>query len=152
MLLGVGLGYFPRLARPLIATIMAFGSGVLMAALSFDLLEEAYDSGGTVSTSMEFFGGALLYTIPNYYLAQWGAQAPKNAGDEPGFHIPRSFWAADLPAAQPCWALANGPKNPCLRKYCRRSRFVRHCTDYWIVPEDSVNKSNCIPSPARTNG
>jgi len=82
LLLGAGLGYFPRLPQRWIATIMAFGSGVLMAALSFDLLEEAYDDGGGLSTSMGFLGGALLYTIPNYYLAQWGAEARKKSDDQ----------------------------------------------------------------------
>ena len=82
LLIGAGLGYFPRLPQHWIATIMAFGSGVLMAALSFDLLEEAYDSGGSLSTSMGFFGGALMYTIPNWYLAQQGAQTRKQSGDQ----------------------------------------------------------------------
>jgi ZIP family zinc transporter len=81
LVLGAVLGYFPRLPRPWIAVIMAFGSGILMAALSFDLLEEAYASGGASASSLGFLAGALFYTIPNWYLAQRGAQSRKQAGD-----------------------------------------------------------------------
>ena len=42
LLLGAAAGYFVKISRRVIATIMAFGNDVLIAALSFDLMDGAY--------------------------------------------------------------------------------------------------------------
>ena len=42
LLLGSLVALFVSLPKPIIATIMAFGSGVLIAALTFSLIEEAF--------------------------------------------------------------------------------------------------------------
>ncbi len=39
LLIGAALGYFARIPPRLIAAIMAFGTGVLISALSFDLMD-----------------------------------------------------------------------------------------------------------------
>ena len=41
LLLGAAAGYFARVPQRLIAAVMAFGGGVLISALSFDLMDEA---------------------------------------------------------------------------------------------------------------
>jgi hypothetical protein len=46
LLLGAAEGYFLRMSQRMVSTIMAFGSGVLISALSFDLMDEAYQRGG----------------------------------------------------------------------------------------------------------
>jgi len=51
LLVGAAIGYFARVPTRLIAAIMAFGSGVLISALSFDLMDEAYKRGGFDSKS-----------------------------------------------------------------------------------------------------
>ncbi|HEX6397246.1 MAG TPA: hypothetical protein VFZ95_07475, partial [Steroidobacteraceae bacterium] len=45
LVLGAIIGYFVRVPPRLIAAIMAFGSGVLISALSFELMDEAYQRG-----------------------------------------------------------------------------------------------------------
>lgn len=51
------------------ATILAFGSGVLVAALSFSLIEEAFSlSQSFISVSVGFFFGGLSYTLANFIL------------------------------------------------------------------------------------
>jgi ZIP family zinc transporter len=65
----------------LIAAIMAFGSGVLISALSFDLMDEAYRTGGFDSTAIGFVGGALVYTVANIVLANRGARHRKRSND-----------------------------------------------------------------------
>jgi zinc transporter ZupT len=57
LLLGAAIGYFARVPQRLIAGIMAFGGGVLISALSFDLMDEAYQRGGFDSTAIGFLGG-----------------------------------------------------------------------------------------------
>jgi ZIP family zinc transporter len=61
---------------------MAFGSGVLISALSFDLMDEAYKRGGFDSTAIGFVGGAAIYTAANWYLDQRGAKHRKRSGEQ----------------------------------------------------------------------
>src|ERR687886_2242334 len=82
LLLGAGLGYFVRIPQRAIAAIMAFGAGVLISALAFDLMDEAYKRGGFDSTAAGFIGGAAVYTAANWYLAQRGAKHRKRSGGQ----------------------------------------------------------------------
>jgi ZIP family zinc transporter len=61
---------------------MAFGGGVLMSALSFDLMDEAYRRGGFGSTAIGFIVGAVIYSAANYILAKRGAKHRKRSGDQ----------------------------------------------------------------------
>ena len=72
LLLGAGVGFFARVPQRLIAAVMAFGGGVLISALSFDLMDEAFKRGGFDSTAIGFLSGAALYTAANWYLARQG--------------------------------------------------------------------------------
>jgi ZIP family zinc transporter len=80
LVLGAGVGFFARLPRRLIASIMAFGAGVLISALSFDLMNEAYERGGFLATSVGFVAGAAVYTLANALLARHGAKQRKRSG------------------------------------------------------------------------
>lgn len=80
LLVGAIPGYFLRIPQRLIATIMAFGAGVLISALAFELMDEAYRRGGFDSTAIGFVGGALVYTIANWVLASRGAKHRKRSG------------------------------------------------------------------------
>jgi ZIP family zinc transporter len=82
LLLGAAAGYFARVPQRLIAAIMAFGGGVLISALSFDLMDEAYKRGGFDSTAAGFLGGAAVYTAANWLLARYGAKHRKRSGDQ----------------------------------------------------------------------
>jgi ZIP family zinc transporter len=82
LLVGAAVGYFTRVPQRLIAAIMAFGGGVLISALSFDLMDEAYKRGGFDSTAAGFLGGAAVYTAANWYLARRGAKHRKRSGDQ----------------------------------------------------------------------
>ncbi len=44
---------------------MAFGSGVLISALAFDLMDDAYHRGGLDSTAIGFVSGAVLFSLGN---------------------------------------------------------------------------------------
>jgi len=82
LLLGAGLGYFIRIPQRVIAGIMAFGAGVLISALAFELMDEAYKRGGFDSTAIGFVGGAAVYTAANWYLAHQGAKHRKRSGKQ----------------------------------------------------------------------
>ena len=68
-LLGAVIGYVVKLPQKVIAGIMAFGSGVLISALSFELMEEAFLQAGFLPTAVGFFAGALTYSGINGLLS-----------------------------------------------------------------------------------
>jgi zinc transporter, ZIP family len=82
LVMGAAIGYFTRIPHRVIASIMAFGSGVLISALSFDLVEEAYKQGGFVASAFGFFSGAAIFTAANWYLSYRGAASRKSSGQE----------------------------------------------------------------------
>ena len=82
LLVGAATGYFTSIPQRLIAAIMAFGSGVLISALSFDLMDEAYKRGGFSSTAVGFIAGAAIYTGANWYLSQLGAKHRKRSDEK----------------------------------------------------------------------
>ncbi len=82
LLLGAAVGYFVQVPQRLIAFVMAFGAGVLISTLAFELMEEAYQRGGFDATAIGFLTGAAVYTGVNWYLAHRGAQHRKRSGDK----------------------------------------------------------------------
>ena len=83
LLIGAAIAYSIRLPQRLIAAIMAVGSGVLISAVAFDLMDEAYARGGFDSTGLGFFGGALIYTLANIAVSRAGAKHRKRSGSNP---------------------------------------------------------------------
>lgn len=82
LVLGALLAWFVRIPPRIIAAVMAFGSGVLISALSFELMDEAVKRGGFAATSVGFLGGAAVYTAANIALSRWGAKHRKRSGDQ----------------------------------------------------------------------
>ena len=81
LILGAGAGYFFNLPKRLTAAIMAFGSGVLISALAFDLMDDAFHRGGFDATAIGFIGGAAVYTAANWVLSRRGARDRKRSGN-----------------------------------------------------------------------
>ena len=80
LLLGALAGYRFAIPQRLTAAIMAFGSGVLISALSFELMDEAYDTDGLASCAVGFLSGAAVFTLANWLLARQGARHRKRSG------------------------------------------------------------------------
>jgi len=80
LVVGAALSFFIRIPRALIASVMAFGAGVLISALSFDLMDEAYRRGGFTAPAIGFLAGAAVYTLANAWLARRGAKHRKRSG------------------------------------------------------------------------
>lgn len=84
LVLGALIAWFVKVPQRLIAAVMAFGAGVLISALAFELMEEAYRKGGFDSTAIGFVGGAAIYTLANWWLARQGAKHRKRSqGQQP---------------------------------------------------------------------
>jgi ZIP family zinc transporter len=82
LLLGAAVAWFVRVPQAVIASVMAFGSGVLISAVAFDLVAEAADTGGLGPTAIGFLGGALAYLGANAALARRGARHRKRSGGQ----------------------------------------------------------------------
>src|SRR3712207_4678192 len=80
LVLGAVIAWFTRLPPRLVAAIMALGSGVLISAVAFELMDEAYRQGGFDSTALGFLAGAAIYTGVNIYLNHRGAKHRKRSG------------------------------------------------------------------------
>lgn len=80
LILGAAIGYFTSLPQRVVAGVMAFGSGVLISALSLELMVEAFERGGFDSTAIGFVAGAAVYTVANVALARRGGKHRKRSG------------------------------------------------------------------------
>jgi ZIP family zinc transporter len=83
LVVGAFVAWFVRVPRDVVAVVMAFGAGVLMAAAAFELMDEAEQTGGLLATAAGFCGGALTYVVANVVLARHGARHRKRAGGQP---------------------------------------------------------------------
>lgn len=83
LLIGAGVGYFAPVSQRVIAGIMAFGGGVLISALAFDLMDAAYQRGGFDSTAAGLLAGAAVYTAANWFLSHHGARHRKRSAGQP---------------------------------------------------------------------
>jgi zinc transporter, ZIP family len=82
LVVGAAIGWFARVPPRLIAAVMAFGSGVLISALSFELMDDAYRRGGFAASSAGFLTGAAAYTLASWALARYGAKHRKRSGSQ----------------------------------------------------------------------
>jgi ZIP family zinc transporter len=83
LVIGALIAWFVRVPQGVIAAVMAFGSGVLISAVAFDLMAEAADTGGLAATAIGFVAGALAYLGANVALARRGARHRKRSGGQP---------------------------------------------------------------------
>ena len=77
LLIGALIGLFFKLSKKAIAVIMAFGAGVLICALSFGLMEDAYQRGGFDSVTLGFLVGAILFVVGDYLVDRKGGHFRK---------------------------------------------------------------------------
>src|SRR3954454_20428006 len=82
LVVGAAIAWLVAVPRVVVASIMAFGAGVLISALAFDLVDEAESKGGLTPTVLGFLGGALVYVAANVVLARHGARHRKRSGDQ----------------------------------------------------------------------
>lgn len=82
LLIGAAVGYLARIPQKAVASVMAFGAGVLLSAVSFELITEAYEHGGLLPTAVGAVAGSVLYTVCNVLLARRGARHRKRSGGQ----------------------------------------------------------------------
>ncbi|WP_412751596.1 ZIP family metal transporter [Krasilnikovia sp. M28-CT-15] len=82
LLVGAAVGYLAPVPRKIVASVMAFGAGVLLSAVAFDLIAEARERAGLLPTAVGAAIGAVTYTGCNLFLARRGARHRKRSGTQ----------------------------------------------------------------------
>jgi hypothetical protein len=109
-LVGAAIGYLARVPQRLIAAVMAFGGGVLISALSFELMDEAYRRAGSAATGFGFLTGAASIAPPTCI---WPAGAPSTEGAPTASspQRPSGAAAASPSPSAPCWMASPNPSS-----------------------------------------
>jgi ZIP family zinc transporter len=68
LLVGALVGVRWRPPRHLVATALAYATGALIASVSFELFEPAYEGGGALRSAVWFAAGALVFVVADYAL------------------------------------------------------------------------------------
>ena len=69
LLIGAFLGYYLNLSQKILGSVMAFGSGVLILAISFELMDKAYTEGGFIAVSGGFIFGSVIYSLGDGFIS-----------------------------------------------------------------------------------
>ena len=82
LLIGAVAGYLLPISKHAIALVMAFGAGVLISAVAFELTQEAYGLGGGDAVALGLGAGALVFFAGDWYIDRQGGAMRKRAGPE----------------------------------------------------------------------
>jgi len=82
LLLGAVAGLWLPVSQRVIGLIMAFGSGVLISALAFELTDEAFRRGGPDAVALGLAGGALAFFAGDWVVDRRGGEHRKRSGGE----------------------------------------------------------------------
>jgi ZIP family zinc transporter len=83
LIAGVIIGIYFQLKQKTIAAIMALGSGVLICALTFGLMEDAFGHGGFDAVIIGFLVGGLLYLVGDWAIHYFGGRKHKRHQHNP---------------------------------------------------------------------
>jgi ZIP family zinc transporter len=77
LIAGALIGTYFKLKQKMIARFMAFGSGVLICALTFGLMEEAFKHGGFDAVVIGFLCGGITFILGDYLIHLKGGRHHK---------------------------------------------------------------------------
>jgi ZIP family zinc transporter len=84
LVLGAAVVAVRRLRPRTLGLVMAFGAGVLLSAVSFELVEEAVETaGGEGGTALGFFTGAVVFTLADAAISSFGYRNRKDIDAAP---------------------------------------------------------------------
>ncbi|MCA1845054.1 MAG: ZIP family zinc transporter [Actinobacteria bacterium] len=82
LLLGAVAGLVLPASQRVIGLVMAFGAGVLISALAFELTEEAFRRGGVDAVAIGLAAGALAFFAGDWIIDHRGGNHRKRSGGE----------------------------------------------------------------------
>ena len=84
LFVGALIAWFVNVPSRVVASVMAFGAGVLISALAFDLVGEAMAESGLLPTVSGFAVGAIVYVGVNILLDARDARNRRGSAEGPG--------------------------------------------------------------------
>ncbi len=84
--IGALTGIFFTLHKRWVAVIMAFATGILLGAASFEMLGRSVNDGGMLPTSAGFLAGAVVFTFFDMLISKKGGHERKRSRENPEGH------------------------------------------------------------------
>ena len=78
LLVGALLGLYLKVGLRVIGLVMAFGAGVLISAVAFELTEEAYRSAGSIAAALGLAAGSLTFFTGDWLIDRRGGHRRKS--------------------------------------------------------------------------
>jgi len=82
LLVGAGLGLTLPVPARVLGAVMAFGSGVLLSAVAFDLVEDGFETGGAAPVIGGLVAGALAFSLGDLVIDHGGGRHRKRSGGQ----------------------------------------------------------------------
>jgi ZIP family zinc transporter len=82
LILGAAAAYLIELPERITAGIMAFGCGVLISAVAYDLLEDGFQEGGIWPIIAGAIIGTVAYTLADWLISRSGGHDRKRSGGQ----------------------------------------------------------------------
>jgi ZIP family zinc transporter len=79
LLIGALIGLYAGASQRVISIVMAIGAGVLISSVAFELMDEAYKTGGFDAASVGLLLGALLYFAADWAVSRRGGKHRKRS-------------------------------------------------------------------------
>jgi len=84
LVLGAALAYLARLPTRVTAGVMAFGCGVLVSAVAYDLLLDSFELASLWPIVVGAMAGSVAYTAANWLLARDARHRKRSGGQQRG--------------------------------------------------------------------
>jgi ZIP family zinc transporter len=78
LLVGALMGLYLKVGLRAIGLVMAFGAGVLISAVAFELTEEAYRSAGSIAAALGLAAGSLTFFTGDWLIDRRGGHRRKS--------------------------------------------------------------------------
>ena len=82
LLLGAGIGLVWRVPGRVIGAVMAFGAGVLISAVAFELVEEGFRNASATPVVLGLLGGSLVFFVGDWVIDHRGGEHRKRSGGQ----------------------------------------------------------------------
>ncbi|WP_246942992.1 ZIP family metal transporter [Bacillus pinisoli] len=101
LLIGAILGIFKEIPNKISAFIMAFGTGVLTGAATFELLTDSAREGGILYTSIGFLLGSVAFITAELIIMRKGGHERKRSKTSPAGHSGLAIFVGTMMDAIP---------------------------------------------------
>ncbi len=107
LLVGALMGLYLKVGLRAIGLVMAFGAGVLISAVAFELTEEAYRSAGSIAAAVGLAAGSLTFFTGDWLIDRQGGHRRKSPVHG-GVRLPEPAADTDHPASGGSSTAASG--------------------------------------------